>query len=299
MLEDTPDELVLDLIGETMFPGQALGRPIIGTPDVIGRAGDATTSAAHHADVLRAPATSSWPRRARSTTGASSSWSSEWPMPAGRAAQPRREPASAGGGRARVPGARHRAVPRLPGGARPHAARRAAVRARAARPDARQRCVVAPVPGDPRAPRHGLRRLLVRLALRRLGRRRRLPRHARRERRGVPRGGRAARSAQLAAGRFDEDELERAKDSMNGRLALAMESTRRAHEPPRQGARHRRRAAGRDEVSERIERRHGGRHRGPGGRALRPGQPLRRGHRARPRGLRRRGRRPGGAGLTP
>jgi predicted Zn-dependent peptidase len=29
----------------------------------------------------------------------------------------------------------------------------------------------------------------------------------------------------LAAGRFDEDELERAKESMKGRLALAMEST--------------------------------------------------------------------------
>ena len=30
---------------------------------------------------------------------------------------------------------------------------------------------------------------------------------------------------EVAAGRFDEDELQRAKDSMTGRLALSMEST--------------------------------------------------------------------------
>src|SRR5687768_5527361 len=37
MLDDTPDELVFDQIGETVFPDQGLGRPIIGSADVIER----------------------------------------------------------------------------------------------------------------------------------------------------------------------------------------------------------------------------------------------------------------------
>ena len=31
MYDDAPDDLVHDLIGEVVFPGDALGRPVIGT----------------------------------------------------------------------------------------------------------------------------------------------------------------------------------------------------------------------------------------------------------------------------
>jgi predicted Zn-dependent peptidase len=37
MYEDAPDDLVHDLIGEVVFPGQPLGRPVIGTAEVIER----------------------------------------------------------------------------------------------------------------------------------------------------------------------------------------------------------------------------------------------------------------------
>jgi predicted Zn-dependent peptidase len=48
MYEDAPDDLVHDLIGQAVFPGQGLGRPIVGTTDVL----EAITQAdarAHHA----------------------------------------------------------------------------------------------------------------------------------------------------------------------------------------------------------------------------------------------------------
>jgi predicted Zn-dependent peptidase len=40
MYEDDPHDQVHDLIGEAVFPGQALGRPVIGTADVIGSVGE-------------------------------------------------------------------------------------------------------------------------------------------------------------------------------------------------------------------------------------------------------------------
>lgn len=36
MYEDDPSDQVHDLIGETVFPGQALGRPVIGTSEIVG-----------------------------------------------------------------------------------------------------------------------------------------------------------------------------------------------------------------------------------------------------------------------
>lgn len=36
MYEDDPSDQVHDLIGEAVFPGQALGRPVIGTADIVG-----------------------------------------------------------------------------------------------------------------------------------------------------------------------------------------------------------------------------------------------------------------------
>jgi predicted Zn-dependent peptidase len=47
MYEDAPDDLVHDLIGEVVFPGDALGRPVIGSADVIAALTPAQV-AAHH-----------------------------------------------------------------------------------------------------------------------------------------------------------------------------------------------------------------------------------------------------------
>jgi predicted Zn-dependent peptidase len=52
MYEDAPDDLVHDLIGEVVFPGDALGRPVIGTSEVIaGLARDDV--AGHHTTFYR------------------------------------------------------------------------------------------------------------------------------------------------------------------------------------------------------------------------------------------------------
>ena len=165
MYDDAPDDLVHDLIGEVVFPGDALGRPVIGTAD----------------DHRRADAGRRWRRTTRPTTAASNIVVSAagsvdhdalvalvdrelGSVPAGQL-----PPRSSVNGRSppgrAVPGARHRAVPPLPRRARRVAARRPPVRDQPARPAARRRRLVAPVPGDPRAARHGVRRLHVRLAL--------------------------------------------------------------------------------------------------------------------------------------
>ena len=48
MYDDAPDDLVHDLIGEVVFPGDALGRPVIGSAEVIAALTPADV-AAHHA----------------------------------------------------------------------------------------------------------------------------------------------------------------------------------------------------------------------------------------------------------
>jgi predicted Zn-dependent peptidase len=53
MYEDAPDDLVHDLIGQAVFDGDPLGRPVIGTAAVIERL-TATEIAAHHAHYYRA-----------------------------------------------------------------------------------------------------------------------------------------------------------------------------------------------------------------------------------------------------
>jgi predicted Zn-dependent peptidase len=47
LYEDTPDDLVHDMLGETLFPEQAIGRPIAGTPATV-QAIDAPMVRAHH-----------------------------------------------------------------------------------------------------------------------------------------------------------------------------------------------------------------------------------------------------------
>ena len=48
LYEDTPDDLVHDVLGETLFPDQAIGRPIAGTADTVS-AMDEDMIRAHHA----------------------------------------------------------------------------------------------------------------------------------------------------------------------------------------------------------------------------------------------------------
>ena len=222
MLEDTPDELVFDLIGETDVPragagpadhrhrgGASSGSPATTSPSTMRR----TTSRA-----------TSWsPRRGRSTTPASwsSSRSGRWRPP--RRSR-RREPALAAAGE------------------------RAFIER-----DTEQYHVCLAAPG---LTRHDERRFALALLDQILGSgaSSRLFQEIR-ERRGMAyavysyaahygdsgvvgvylgtRGENVAEClevvgreiGELAAGRFDEDELQRAKDSMTGRLALAMEST--------------------------------------------------------------------------
>jgi len=52
MYEDAPDDLVHDLIGEVVFPGDALGRPVIGTSEVIAGLGRDDV-AGHHGTFYR------------------------------------------------------------------------------------------------------------------------------------------------------------------------------------------------------------------------------------------------------
>ena len=263
MLDDTPDELVFDLIGETVVP-----RPGAGPADHRQRRRDRAAGAAR----TSAGTTPAYYEPGNIVVAAAGAIDHERFVElvarVADAASRRRAAArarAAGGGRARLPGARHRAVPRVPGGAGHHAPRRAAVRAGAARPDARQRRLVAPVPGDPRAPRHGLRRLLLHLALRRLRHGRHLPRHARGERRGVPRG-RGPRDRRAGGGALRRGRAGARQGQHEGPARAGHGVHGRAHEPPRQGPRHERRAARRDGGRPPRRARDGRRHRRPGGR---------------------------------
>jgi predicted Zn-dependent peptidase len=221
MLEDTPDELVFDLIGETTFPGQALGRPIIGTTDVIERL--ARDDVAEHHAAYYEPGNIVVAAAGAVDHARFVDLVARWPMRE-RASQPSREPAS--------PAAGERAFTER---------------------DTEQYHVCLAAPG---LTRHDERRFGLALLDQMLGSgaSSRLFQEIR-ERRGMAyavysytahygdsgvvgiylgtRGENVAEClevvgreiGELAAGRFDEDELQRAKDSMTGRLALAMEST--------------------------------------------------------------------------
>ena len=243
MLEDTPDELVFDLIGETTFPGQALGRPIIGTPDVIERLARDDV-AEHHAAyyepgniVVAAAGAVDHARFVELGLAVADAR----PRGAAAAASPRRRPR----------------------GTRAFTER-----------DTEQYHVCLAAPG---ITRHDERRFGLALLDQMLGSgaSSRLFQEIR-ERRGMAyavysyaahygdsgivgiylgtRGENVAEClevvgreiGELAAGRFDEDELQRAKDSMTGRLALAMESTGARMNRLGKAPGDERRAAGRD-----------------------------------------------------
>src|SRR4051794_5351338 len=187
MYEDDPQDTVFDVLGEAVFGGHPLGRPIIGRAAVI-RDTPVDTIAAFHASryvpaavVIAAagPRAPPFPREPLRAGGGRHRRRGVGRPRAGRRAGraharggPRRRCAGrrAGAGRAAaehpLPAQGHRAVPRLPGRARPAARRRTALRRPRARRDVRRPVLVAAVPGRARAPRAGLLRLLVRRPVR-------------------------------------------------------------------------------------------------------------------------------------
>ena len=70
---DTPDDIIFDHFQETAYPGQALGRPVLGRPEVV--AGPRATVFAATWPTSTGPTTWSWPRPAGSVTRPSSNWS--------------------------------------------------------------------------------------------------------------------------------------------------------------------------------------------------------------------------------
>ena len=170
MYEDTPQELVHDLIGEAVFGSHALGRPVIGTAEVISTRQQARAARATTPPSTRRRTSSSRPRAA-STTTSSSRWSQRSIERRGghharQAADPpaAREAPEAGPA---LPAQGHRAVPRLPRRDRRLALRPAPLRRLDPRRDPRRLRLLAAVPGDPREAGDGLLRLQLPLAVRR------------------------------------------------------------------------------------------------------------------------------------
>ena len=191
MYEDTPQELVHDLFSEAVFGSHALGRPVIGTREVISTIPKRSIAAYHRSMytpgnvVISAAGNLQHDRFVRLLEQAQRGASDEGPRGAAAA---REGPAR---GRA-LPAQEHGAVPRLRRRARHLALRPAPVRGVAPRRDPRRLRVVAPLPGDPREAGHGLRRLQLRRAVLRHGPVRRLRRA--RARRTSPRASRSSRS---------------------------------------------------------------------------------------------------------
>ena len=184
MIEDDPSDLVHDLAARCVFGDHELGRPVIGSAATVRALTNAEIGAYHASrygagNVVVAAAGNVEHDAFRALVAER--------LELGAATRARAHDAGDRRRPAALPGARHRAVPRLPLGSGPAARRRAPLRARAARPRARRRGLVAPRAGDPRAARDGLQRLQLHLELRRRRSARHLRGHARRERGGVRR----------------------------------------------------------------------------------------------------------------
>ena len=224
MVEDNPQDLVHDVVAEAVFGGHSVGRPVIGRAEVISSVGRRALASFHRdayaADniVVAAAGNVEHDRLAKLARRA-----------AARDAAVEHAPAQAGrppaGRTAPLPAQGDRAVPRLPRGARPFAARRATLRRLAPRRDPRRLRLVASLPGDPREARDGVRRLQLRLAVLRYGPDRALRRHARGEPR--PSASRSRRTSwpTWPRGTCAQGELERAKENLKGRMLLSLEST--------------------------------------------------------------------------
>ena len=179
MYEDDPQDTVFDVLGEAVFGGHPLGRPIIGRAPVI-RDTPIDVIADFHArryvpgTVVIAAAGSvdhdQIVELATRTLGDARRRSSPRPRPSPRRRDPARHRAlRAQGHRA---GARHARRPR------PAARRRPPLRRPRAGRDLRRPLELAALPGRARGARAGLQRLLVRRPVRRHGPGRPLRRHA-------------------------------------------------------------------------------------------------------------------------
>ena len=189
MYEDAPQELVHDLIAEAVFGDHPLGRPVIGTAEVISSI-PRDAIARYHDDDVRAR---EHRRRGRRQRRARARRRARLAARSRAAARPRaRTRRTCGRRSSQAPPPRLRFQRKdteqyhVCLGAPGHLALRPPpLRRLAARRDPRRLGVVAALPGDPREARHGVRRLLVRLAVHRHRPDRRLRRHAR----GQPRRG--------------------------------------------------------------------------------------------------------------
>ena len=227
MYEDTPQELVHDLISEAVFGSHPLGRPVIGTAEVISSVSRRAIQGYHRsmyapANIVVSAAGNLEHERLVELVQASVDRRAELDGREAARAVAARPHAQA---RPPLPAQGHRAVPRLPRRARRLALRPAALRGVDPRRDPRRLGVVAPLPGDPREARHGLLGLQLRLASTRTpgrsgstsGRARTTsPRRSR---------SRPSRSPTSPAAALRASELERAKENLKGRVLLSMEST--------------------------------------------------------------------------
>ena len=165
MYEDTPHELVHDLMSEAVFGDHPLGRPVIGTADVISSVGRRALTTLPPDDVPgrqrrgrgRREPEARRPRRAPPEGGAQAGEGARQgpapPQPARAAAAPERA----------LPAQAHRAVPRLHRRPRDRALGSPPLHRVPARRAAGRVGLVTALPGDPREAGHGLFRLHVRV----------------------------------------------------------------------------------------------------------------------------------------
>ena len=224
MYEDDPQDTVFDVLGQAVFGGHPLGRPIIGRAPVI-RDTPVETIAAFHAaryvpgSVVIAAAGSvdhdQIVELAERTLGGQRG--RHGAADRARAGRPRSDRA--------VPAQGHRAGARVPRRRRSPARRRAAVRLARARRDLRRPVVLAAVPGRARGARARVLGLLVRRPVRRHRPDRPLRRHAAGQGRATrwPSWGRSSRAC--ASTPATEEELVRARENVKARVVLALEST--------------------------------------------------------------------------
>ena len=221
MVEDNPQDLVHDIVAEAVFGGHAIGRPVIGSAEVISSVTPRSLTA-YHRDAYAGDNIVVPPRRERRPRPARRAPRRAAPRNARLGDTPRkplaRTPSSVSASSARTPSSTTSCSARSAS-----RARRAPLRGLAPRRDPRRLGVVAAVPGDPREARYGVRRLQLRLAVLGHGRSG-LRRHAR----GQPRAS-ASRSRRAARGygrgQRADGELERAKENLKGRFLLSLEST--------------------------------------------------------------------------
>ena len=224
MVEDTPNDLVHDIAAEAVFGSHPLGRPVIGSADVISSVSKRALAGYHRRAyqgekiVLAAAGNVRHDELValldERRNGAASA------APASRGSRSRERPPERS-----LPAQGHRAVPRLPERARNLAPRRAPVRRLAHGRDRRRLGVVATLPGDPREARDGVLGLQLLVAVRRRGADRRLRRaRARTTSRSASRS--PSRSSPTSPrGNVRADELARAKENLKGRILLSLEST--------------------------------------------------------------------------